>query len=227
MDAEKAAKLRQIIERAKGDLTSRHNLIHAAMRGEFMSAIYSAGVPSSRSQNSIDRKLSDIGNEAAKVEREIAKSVTQELYAVVDWVETPKMVENLFTFQRDVVRQIGREARAVSSLFSKVQININALTKDKHLSAKSQALQHITKPGVFTYKDKVGKTWDAKTYLRTHGSKYYYGLANELAVGDISSEGRKTATLDRPGHDSDGLEFDLNDIDVPRYFHPGSQGILV
>ena len=230
MDAGKAAKLRQIIERAKRELTGRYSLIHAAMRGEFMSAIYSPSVPSAKAQNDLDRRLSTLGGDAARTEREAARSVTEEIHAVVGWVETPGMVENLSVFQADIVRQIGRDARAVSSLFRKVQTTINALTKDKHFSAKAQALQHITKSSVFTFKDKAGKIWDVQVYLKTHSSKYYYGLANDLAIGSMYSEGRYDATLDRPGHPSDGLEIDLAKLDAEmesKYFHPGSRGILV
>lgn len=230
MDAGKAAKLRQIIERAKRDIISRYDLIHAAMRGEFMSAIYSPSVPSVKAQHNIDRRLSTLGGEAVRTEREIAKAVYEEIHAVVGWVESPKMVADLFVFQADLVLQIRRDAKAISSLFRQVQTTVNALSRDKHVSAKAQALQHITKPGVFTFKDKAGKVWDARIYLKTRGSKYYYGLANELAIGSIYSEGRGNATLDRPGHPSNGLEVDLAEIDVEmesRYFHPGSQGILV
>lgn len=230
MDAEKAARLRQIIKRAKRDLISRYDLIHSAMRGEFMSAIYSPHIPSSKAQNDIDRRLSSIGNEAAKTERKIANSVTEEIHDVVQWVETPEMIVSLLTFQNDIVRQISRDAKAISSLFRQVQTSLNALARDKHLSAKAQALQHIAKPGVFTYKDKAGKIWDTRIYLKTHGSKYYYGLANDLAVGDLYSKDRTSATLDRPGHPSDGLEIDLVELDQDmksRYFHPGSQGILI
>ena len=229
MDAGKAAKLRQIIERAKRDLIGRYSLIHAAMRGEFMSAIYSPGVPSARAQNNLDRRLSTLGDDSARTEREIARSVTEEIYAVVDWVETPAMVENLSVFQADIVRQISRDARAVSSLFRQVQTTLNALTRDKYFSAKAQALQHITKSSVFTFKDRAGKIWDVQAYLKTRSSKYYYELANDLAIGSMYSEERFTATLDRPGHPSDGLEINLSEIDVElksKYFHPGSRGIL-
>jgi len=230
MDAGKAAKLRQIIERAKRGLISRYDLIHAAMRGEFMSAIYFPYVPSSKAQNDLDRRLSVLGVESSRTEREVANSVTEEIHSVVDWVKTPEMVAGLFTFQGDIVRQIRRDAKAISSLFRKVQTTLDILSKDKHLSAKAQALQHITKPGVFMYKDKAGKIWDARIYLKTRSSKYYYELANELAVGDIYAEERLSAILDRPGHPSDGLEINLADIDQEmesKYFHPGSQGILV
>ena len=230
MDAGKAAKLRQIIERAKRDLIGRYSLVQAAMRGEFMSAIYSPSVPSAKAQNDLDRRLSTLGGDAARTERKVSKSVYEEIHAVVGWIETPAMVENLSVFQTDIVRQISRDARAVSSLFRKVQTTLNALTKDKYFSAKAQALQHITKPGVFTFKDKAGKIWDVQTYLKTHSSKYYYGLANDLAIGSMYSEGHYSATLDRPEHESDGLKIDLAKIDdemKSKYFHPGSRGILV
>lgn len=229
MDAGKAAKLRQIIERAKRDLVSRYSLVHSAMRGEFMSAIYSGNVPSAKAQSDINRRLAKIGGEAANMERQIANAITEEIHDVVQWVETPEMIVALLTFQNDVIRQIRRDANAISSLFRNVQTSINALTRDRHLLAKAQALQHISKPGVFTYKDKAGKIWDAKVYLKTHGSRYYYGLANDLAIGDILSQGRTSATLDRPGHPTDGLEIGLNDIDAEmesKLFHPGSRGIL-
>ena len=229
MDAGKAAKLRQIIERAKRDLVNRYDLIHSAMRGEFMSAIYSPRVPSARAQRDIDRRLSTLGGEAARTEREISRSVTEEIHAVVGWVETPETVSNLFIFQADIVRQIRRDAKTVSSLFRQIQTTINTLTKDKYVSAKAQALQHITKPGVFTYKDKIGKIWDARTYLKTHGSKYYYGLANDLVVGDMRGKGLVNAVLDRPGHVSNGMVVSLSELGSEmqsKYFHPGSQGIL-
>ncbi|MCK5643217.1 MAG: hypothetical protein KAJ19_20580 [Gammaproteobacteria bacterium] len=230
MDAGKATKLRQIIERAKRDLISRYDLTHAAMRGEFMSAIYSPSVPSAKAQGDLDRRLDIIGSEAARTERNMATSVTEEINEVVDWIKTPEAVANLFAFKHDIVSQIGRDARAISSLFRQVQTSLNALTRDKHLSAKAQALKHIIKPSVFAYRDKIGKIWDSKVYLRTRSSKYYYELANDLAVGNIQSEGRTSATLDRPGHPSDGLKIDLVDINPEmesKYFHPGSQGILV
>lgn len=229
MDAEKAAKLRQIIERAKRDLIGRYSLIQAAMRGEFMSAIYSPSVPNPKAKRDLDRRLSTLGSDAARMERATAHSVTEEIHAVFGWVKTPEMVENLFVFQADIVRQISRDAKAVSSLFSKVQTALHALARDKYFSAKAQALQHIAKPSTFTFKDKAGKIWDVQIYLKTRSLKYYYELANELAIGSIYSEGRETATLDRPGHPSDGLEFNILDIDQEaksKYFHPGSQGIL-
>ncbi len=137
MDAGKAAKLRQLIERAKRNLTSRYDLTHAAMRGEFMSAIYSSVVPSAQAQSNIDRSLLAIGREAAETERQIARLMTFEISEIVDWIETPEQSANLLTFERDVVRQISRDANAVSSLFRQVQTSINALTRDKHLSAKA------------------------------------------------------------------------------------------
>jgi len=230
MDAEKAVRLRQIIERAKRDLIGRYDAIHAAMRGEFMSAVYSPAVPSSKAQSQLDRKLSTVGGEAARTERSIAKSITQEIKGVVGWIETPEMVANLYDFQIEIVRQISRDSQAVSSLFRQVQTVINTLPKDKHVSAKAQALRHITKPNTFTYKDKAGKIWYTKIYLKAHSSQYYYGLANDLAIGDISSENRKSVTLNRPDHLSDGIEFDLVDITPEmksKYLHPGSQGILI
>lgn len=229
MGAEKAAILRQIIERAKRGLASRYDLVHSAMRGDFMSAIYSQHVPSAKAQNDIDSRLSAIGSESAKTERQIANLVTKEIQDVVQWVETPGMVKNLFDFRNDIVRQISRDAAAISSLFRQVQTSLNALDKSKHLLAKAQSLKHIAKPGVFTYKDKAGKIWDTQIYLKTRASKYYYGLANDLSVGDLYSQDRTSATLDRPGHSSDGLEIDLAELDPEtksRYFHPGSQGIL-
>lgn len=230
MDAEKAARLRQIIEGAKKEIIGRYDLIHSAMRGEFMSAIYSRSVPSAKAQNDIDRRLFNIGSEAAKTERQIATLVTERIHDVVRWVETPEMIVNLLTFQNDVVRQISKDAKSISRLFRQVQVSLNDLDRNKHLSAKAQALQHVTKPGVFSFRDKAGKIWDTRIYLKTHSSKYYYELANELAGGDIYSESREIGVLDRPGHSSDGMEIALADIDPEmrsKYFHPGSQGILI
>jgi len=230
MDAEQAATLRQIIEKAKRELISRYDLIHSAMRGEFMSAIYSAQVPSTKAQITVDRRLFDIGREASKTERQIVTSISEEIHRVAQGVETPEMIVSLLTFQNDIVRQVSRDARAVSRLFRQVQVSLDSLSRDKHLPAKAQALQHVSKPGVFTYRDKAGKIWDTKVYLKTAGSKYYYGLANDIAIDSIHSQGRESATLDRPSHPSNGLEINLAEIDAEmesKFFHPGSQGILI
>ncbi len=229
MDAERSSLVRHIIELAKDGLANRSALTHAAMRAEYMSAIYSAEMPSSMSQIRLDRVLSNIGKAAADTERQIANKTTNEIFDMVGEVETPNMVSDLLTFQNDVAKQVSRDAQAISSLFQQVQVSVNRLTTTDRVLAKAQALKHVGGPKVFTYKDKVGKIWKSEVYLKTHSSQYYYNLTNDLVLGGLYGEGRKTATMDRPGHKTDGLEIALTEIGAvqSKYFHPGSQAILI
>lgn len=230
MSMEQATRLRLIIERAKRGLSGRHDLVHAAMRAEFMSAVYSKDLPSAKAKISLDNALHKIGNQAAIIEEILSRQTAIEILNAVHPILKPEWFNaSVSKFQKDVASQIGRDARAISVLFGKVQSTIHGLRGDKHLAAKAQALQHVNQPGVFVYKDSVGKIWTAERYLETHGAQFYYGLANELTIETMKLNGKASATVDRPGHKSDGLEIALADFDGirERYFHPGSQAILI
>ena len=227
MDAETAAAVRQIIERAKFELANRFDLLHAAVRGEFMSILYSANLPSSKAQIDLDARLATVGKDAARLERIAARATTQRIYEQAGLTEDSG--KDLIAFFNDIAKQIGRDAGSVSRFFRQVQVSMNQEVESKHAGLKVQALQHVNKPNMFIFRDKIGKVWDAKTYLRAHSSKYYYELANRLAIDSLRTQGLTNAVLNRPGHESDGLEVGLIDVDdkfKKHFLHPGSKGIL-
>lgn len=229
MDAERSNLIRTLIETAKDDIINRSLVSQAAMRAEYMAAVSSENTPSTLSHIMLDKALSRIGNSAAKTEREIAQNVTAQIFEISGDSETPNMQKDLLVFQTDLVKQLSRDARAISSLFRQFQVSLNTMKSNNHPLAKAKALGGVRDPRVFTYKDKAGKIWDANIYLKTHSAQYYYGLTNDLALSGLYSEGRSSATLDRPGHKTDGLEIALSEVSNVqlKYFHPGSQAIMI
>ena len=226
METEKAVLLRQIIESAKAGLISRSVVAQTAMRAEYMAAVSSANVPSTLAHIMLDRAVSRIGNMMAKTERETANRTTAEIFDIVGTAEIPNMQANLLIFKDDIVRQLSRDARSISSIFRQFQMALNTIRPDRHTLAKASALRNVSGPRTFTYKDKVGKLWEASVYLKTHGSQYYYGLTNDLVAADLREKGLVNAILNRPGHISDGMVVSLDDLDKDKYFHPGSQAIM-
>ena len=226
MEHEKAVLLRQIIELSKAGLVSRSVVAQTAMRAEYMAAVSSDNVPSTLAHIMLDKAVSRIGQTAAKTEREIADNTTAQIFDIVGTAEIPNMQADLLVFKNDIVRQLSRDARSISSIFQQFQISLNTVRLDRHALAKASALKSVLDPKTFTYRDKAGKIWDANVYLKTHGSQYYYGLTNDLVEADMREKGQATAILNRPGHTSDGMFVFLENVDREKYFHPGSQAIL-
>lgn len=226
MDAEKAILVRQTIELAKAELVNRSLLVQAAMRAEYMSAMYSPHTPSAISQITLDRELSTVGKSAANTERQIASRVSSEIFDIIGESETPNMMSNLLTYQGEIIRQFGRDANTISTIFQKAQLGLSSENPGSLVIARANALRTVGEENVFTYKDKAKKIWDAGTYLKTHSSQYYYGLANDLVIAGMRAKGSASAILNRPGHESDGMEMSLENLDKDKYLHPGSQGIL-
>ena len=226
MDAEKALLVRHIIELAKAELVNRNLLVQAAMRAEYMSAIYSPHTPSAISQITLDRKLSAVGKSASNTERQIASRVSSEIFDIIGESETPDMMSNLLNYQGEIIKQLGRDANTISTIFQKTQLGLSNTNSGSLVIARANALRAVGGQKVFTYKDKVKKLWDAGTYLNAHSSQYYYGLANDLVIAGMRAKGDVNAILNRPGHVSDGMVMSLENLDKEKYFHPGSQGKL-
>lgn len=226
MDAESALEVRQIIESAKGELVNRSLLVQTAMRAEYMSAIYSPHTPSTISQITLDRELVVIGRSAANTEKQIAQSVTDQIFRVVGASEIPDMAANLLVFQNDIARQLSRDASSIRRIFQKAQLGLANSNHGSQVTAKANALKDVNEKKVFTYRDKVGKFWNSDVYLKAHSSQYYYGLTNDLAAAGMREKGDVNAILNRPGHVSDGMVMSLGNLDKSKYFHPGSQAIL-
>jgi len=120
-----ATKLRWIIEQAKIDLKNRYDLNIAAMRGAFIAILYSKSVPSIKAQYEFDEQLVVIGSNAANTERQIALKIADEIFSAVKGAsETSKMSDNLLAFQRDIVKQLSRDAKTFREIFRKSQLAI-------------------------------------------------------------------------------------------------------
>lgn len=221
--------LRLEIERARKGLLDRYVVVKAAMQGVFLNSLVSLQRPSVTAQKELNARLQEIGFSAKATEKDAAAYASGIIIDLVDSaISKEDMVKRIQVFQGQVLEQISRDAAAVSEFFRKTQLRLQSRVVST-MATQVQAIEGINRPELFYYKDKAGKLWRSDRYLETASNVYYYDLANDLIVGKLLSAGKFTGFIDRPGHASHGIRFDLVDYGVihNQFFHPGSTGIVV
>ena len=229
MEREQAIEIRLSIETARKELLDRYAVTKAAMKGAFHSALFQGTLPNPNAQRQLDNELKRVAQSAIATEtRSVVSESTRILEMATANVETEDVAERISAFQRAISAQITNDARRVSELFRKTQLRLQSSVVAREETYQG-AIVAINDEAMFSYKDSIGRTWLSRHYMITLSGKFYYELANDLSVAQIMSEGKTMMTLDRPGHESDGLEFSLADLSIVKeqYLHPGSKGILV
>ena len=229
MERERAIEIRIAIETARKEMLDRYSVVKAAMRGAFHSALFQGALPNPNAQRLLDRELKRTAQSAIATEtRSVVSEATKLLKLAQTNVEFEDVAQRISDFQKSISAQIGHDARIASELFRKTQLRLQSSVVPRE-ETYQQSIAAINDESVFSYRDSIGRTWLSRHYMITLSGKFYYELANDLSLAQVMSEGKTTITLDRPGHESDGLEFSLADLSEVRkqYLHPGSKGIVV
>ncbi len=231
MSADRAIRLRAIIEGSKDDLLGRYFIFKNALIGVFAASLHSPRTPSAISRVGMQARLSQIGSDAARIERAAISKTTGDIldqFGGESELSAALTAEGMVNLQADVVAQLSRDSRVVLRRFSHIQLALSISPGERANTIKSQAIEQISNKDIFTYRDSIGKIWRSTRYLETRASKFYYNLTNDIVATEMVSFGDEKAILNRPQHESDGMVIDLAQIEslAGKYFHPGSQAIL-
>lgn len=211
MERAVASEIRRVIEGARVDQAARYSLTKQAMRGAFHNALIQGIRPDMRLQKGLKRDLDRIVTTAGMSEIDLSRKTVNEVTELAgSLVDQDKITDRLLEYQKNVGQQLKRDSRQVSELFRRTQLSMtsNFVARDQTLQA---ALNSVHTKQVFGFVDARGRLWESDRYLALLSAQFYYDLANDLSIADLISRGGTVGEVDRPGHETNGMRFNLSE----------------
>jgi len=229
MTPDRAVEVRMLIEQERHGLVNRYRSTQSAMRGAFHAALFNQQRPNVKAADDLKKELISIYKAAIDTEKRSALAGANLVVGATGSELAPEDVsDRVSDFHALIRKQLQRDASAVTELFRKTQLRLQSNVVPA-VETFSQAIRLINGEDVFVYVDALGRKYQSMYYLVTLSGQHYYDMANDISVSQILSSNKQMMVLDRPGHESDGMEFKTSEINTVKkaYLHPGSQGILV
>lgn len=228
MDRAVASEIRLTIEGARVEMAARYSLNKQAMRGVFHGALIEGIRPDIRLQKRLNKELGRIVTTAGMVEIDLSRQTVSQVKTLAgSLVANDEIEDRLMEYQKKVGQQLKRDAREVGELFRRTQLSMTSTFVDRDQTLRA-ALNRITTKQVFGYVDAQGRLWESDRYLVLLSAQFYYGLANDLSIADKISQGQMVGEVNRPGHKTDGMKFNLTEWPDIRgeIAHPQSKTIV-